>query len=385
MSKKDKDKKRDKNRNKRKFQSEQLEKRIKDGQERRKFKVKVLKEDVDVTTWNPSNGTHTIDVIPYFTGSNDPNIDEDTASYTFTYFVHQRVGLNNKWYICPTMYGKKCPICEYRDKLRLKNDQRYKKYFAKARQLYNVWVQDNKDEIKRGVQLWDVSYHYFEKHLMEISKKPPRGGREERIVNFAHPEKGCSIVFKIKPAESENDYPKYLGHQLDERDYEIEDDILEQAHVLDELVYIADYDEIKEEFFGPDDEPVESEDNDDNNNSDNSSQDLLSDLEDVDDEDDLEEFLSDNNIDEDDVKGYDSDNSFKKNKKAVKKHLETLEKKSDKKSSKYTRDDIEEMSKKELKKLIKNEDLNADIDDYDKDDPDDFIDEICEELGIEDD
>lgn len=390
MSKKDKrDKKRDKNRNKRKMQGEQLEKRIKEGQDRKAFKIRILKEDVDVKSWTPDNGRHTVDIIPYFAGSNDPNADEDTAQYTFNYFVHRQVGVQNKWYICPTMYKKPCPICEYRDKLRMKNDKRYKKYFPKARNLYNVWVQDDKQEIKNGIQIWDVSYHYFEKHLMEISKKPPRGGNEEKIVNFAHPQKGHSVIFKVAPPEGENDYPKYLGHQLDKRDYEIDDDILEQTKVLDELVELADYDEIKEEFFGDEDEPIESssdDDNDDNDNQNNNDpEDLLEELEDdVEDEDDLEEFLSDHDIDEDDVKGYDEDNSFKKNLKIVKKHIEAMNKKSGS-SSKYTRDDIEDMSKKELKKLIKKEDLTVDIDDYDKDDPDDFIDEICEELEIADD
>lgn len=401
MSKKD----RDKQRKKRKFQGDQLQKRIKKGQEKTKDRISVLKSDVNVEVFKPDYDQHTLDIIPYYAGKNDPTVEEGSETYTFEYEVHKYVGSNNKWYICPRMFGKKCPICDYRDKLRSEDNDEYKNYWTKTRNLYNIVCEDSKKERKKGIQVFDIPYFYFEKNLMAISKKPPKRGKEERTVNFAHPTDGKSIVFERQKPKSENDYDKYAGFQFDDREYEIDQNLIEQAHQLDELVYIASYDEIKKEFFGKDGKPANKGFNKgDDDMAELDFEELFSDLEECEDNDELEEFLDDNDIDEDDT-GFDEDNKFKKNMKAVKSHLEELkeelekkknkkkdkkgkkDKKDKKKKPKYTKDDLEELSFKKLCKLVEKEGLEDDIDieDFDKDERDDLIEEICEALGIEDD
>lgn len=395
-----KESRRDRNREKRKFQSEQLEKRIKQSQDRQQFKNWILDPEADVPLWSPGFEQHTIDIIPYYAGKKDPNTEHGNGTYTFAFFVHQRIGAQNKTYICPEMYGDKCPICEYRNKLRMKNDPKYKSYFPKPRHLYNVVVLDNDKEKKKGVQIWDVSYHYFEKHLAAISKKPARAGREEKIINFADPEKGSSVIFEIEKPKSEDDYPKFIGHTLDERDYEIDDDILEQARKLDELVVVESYDTIKEEFFGEDGEPAESDKKNKRQSEKNKEkedkpeekdyEELIEKLDDIEDNEELQDFLEENDLD-DDIE-IDDEEKFKNNRKTVKKKLEKMQeenqdsdKKNDKKESKYTKDDLEDMSFKKLKKLVKEEDLhNIDLDDYeDEDTKDELIEEICDALDID--
>ena len=283
---------------------------------------------------------------------------------------------------------------------------------------------------------------------MAISKRPSRQGKEERTVNFAHPVNGKSIVFTREKPKSEDDFDKYIGHAFDDREYEIDDELLDAAYQLDEIVYLASYDEIKKEFFGKDGKPIDNSKKENKGDTDMALDfdELFDDLKDCEDNDDLQEFLTDNDIDEDDA-GFDEDAKFKKNMKAIKAHLEELQssggssddkddevdlddmdkkalkkfakekgfkidgmakmdeddlrdaieelindnasdddKDSGKKKPKYTKDDLEEMSFKKLCKLVETEKLNDDIDveDFDKDEKDDLIEEICEALGIED-
>ena len=423
----------------RRYQKEQLMKRVHDSQKQAEGGgLSILKPDVDVTIWRPNDGSHIIDIIPYLTGKNNAEGDKPgKVHYTFHYYIHKNVGPNNDWYICPARtWGDPCPICEYRAKL-LDSGADYDKKIAplntKERNLYNIVCYD-KGEEKKGVQLWDVSYHYFEKHIIALSKKPARGGREERTVLFFDEEEGKSIAFTIEPAKSKEDYPSFVGHSFDDRDYEIEDEVLDSAHCLDELVKRPTYEELEKAFWGTKgprddkDDDDDDDDDDDSGGSDESLDDLLEELDDCETLDELKEFCDDNDIDIK-VKGKGS-KAIKKNKKKIREWLEEnfdedddddddedydddedgddsdseddddeddddedepKGKRKDKgkkgkgkgKKAKYSVDDIEEMNKRQLKKLTKKEKLDVDPDDAD--DLDDLQDMVIEELGLDDD
>src|SRR3989304_19890 len=150
MSKKD----REKNRSKRKTQAEQLKKRMKKSHEKSEgFRSDIFLPNKKIPTWNPKDGQHTIDLIPYIAGKKDPSTEPGNATYTFEYMVHKNVGMDNKWFVCPSMFGKKCPICEYRQKLRDKDNDDYKKYWPKTRNIYNIVCHDSPKEKKKGVQI----------------------------------------------------------------------------------------------------------------------------------------------------------------------------------------------------------------------------------------
>ena len=306
-----------KNRSKRKFQGDALEKRIKTGHQKTKgYRSNVFPPDKDIPLWNPKDGQHIIDIVPYYAGKYDPASEEGDATYTFEYQMH-RVGPNNTEYICPGMYGKPCPVCEYRNKLREKNDDRYKDYWPKVRNMYNVIVYDDKQETRKGVQVWDVANFYFEKPLMAISRKPSRGGKKEKTINFVHPRKGKSVTFTIDPPKSKDDYRKYVGHAFDDRDYEIDEDTIDNAFQLDSIVSRASYDEIKDTFDGS--VSSKSSHSDSHGDDDMDIDDLLDILAECEDNEDLEEFM-----DKFDHIPYefDEDLAFRKQKKKIKSAIE---------------------------------------------------------------
>lgn len=371
---------------KRRYQKEKLLERMKRSQDQQEGGRGVLRPDVNVSIWRPKDGSHIIDIIPYIVGKNNSENDKPGVDihYTFRYFMHRNVGPNNAWVICPAKtWGEDCPICEYRQSLIDKGadwDKQIKPLFPKSRNLYNIVCYDRGEE-KKGVQVWDVSNHYFEKHIVTLSKKPARGGKAEKKVLFFDEEEGKSISFTIEPAQSQDDYPEYVAHSFEDRDYKISNAILDSAHCLDELVVRLKYEELKRAFFGKgdskkklgpfeesDDDIAEEEVEDDWDNESNSS--LLEDLEDCENNIDLKHFCKENKI------KFKFGEKFSLNLRRLKKQIEEAEEEEEPEEEEddITSEEVMEMSKKEIRRLIKDRDLDIDIRDFDD------IEELKEEV-----
>lgn len=373
-----------KSRSRRKFQGDKLEKRVKTGQDRRQSLSKnILKTEVDAPMYRPKDGQHILDVVPYMAGEHDPLCEDGDPTYSFEYWAHTNVGQNNAMLLCPMeMYGDPCYICDHRERLRQKgaDEEKWKPLYPKRRNLYNILCYDRGEE-KKGIQIWDVSYHYFEKFILAISKKPSRQGKKSKTINFAHPKKGKSITFTIEPPKSKNDYPTFLGHTFDDRDYKISQDTLAEAFVLDEIVHIPDEDEIKRTFLGKKgkgDDSSSSGGGEDNEELDE----LKEELEDIGDYDDFKDFIEEHDLDIKIKKKMDEDDIRDKVVEALEEKFEEGEGEGGD-DDKHTVDDIRDMKKKGLLKLIDEEDLDVDPDDAD--DTEELQDLIIEEMELEED
>jgi len=374
----------------RRFQKNKLLDRMKKSQQQAEGGMGVIRGDADVTIWRPGDGSHIIDIIPYEVGKYNVDGDEPgEVHYTFRYFLHRNVGPGNKLVICPLKtWGKDCPICEERQRL-IDNGSDWEKMvkplFPKERYIYNIVCYDRGEE-KKGVQVWDVSNHYFQKHIITLSKKPTRGGRDEQNILFFDEEEGKSISFTIEPAQSKDDFAEYVAHSFDERDYTISDDLLDSAHCLDEIVEIHSYEDIKKMFFGRSGSN-RNDDSDDNSgdSEDNTLRDLLSELDDLEDNDELRDFCEDNGLD---VKIKGGKRFFSRNVDNIKEALEAEyddddDDDDDDDEPDYTVEEIEEMNFRKLKKLVEEEALDIDLEDFSRKDADDLRDEIIAELGLE--
>jgi hypothetical protein len=383
--KKNKKKKRtlDKGRKKRSSQSKKLQERIKKGQERSKGRSKnIIQDELDIPIWRPKDGSHIVDVIPYDAGDNDPLVDSGDPTYTYEYWVHTNVGANNSMFLCPTeMFNDSCPICEHRQKLKEDgaDDEVWAKLFPKRRNLYNIVCYD-RGEADKGVQVWDVSFHYFEKLVMAISKKQDRRGGKPKTVNFADAEDGKSISFTIEPAKSKKDYPKFVGHAFDDRDYEIDEDILEEVKTLDEIVEIPEYDEIDKAYWGDKDKrgkrgkARKSKDKGDEDKDNDELADLIDDLDDCEDLDDMEEFIDEHDLDVK-IKRKDDEDDVKE------KITEALEEEyGGEPDNGLTEKKINKMKKSQLRQVIEDEELDIDPDDFD--DREELAEEVIDELGL---
>jgi len=358
-----------------------LSKRIKIGKERAKGLGKnVIKDNVDVNLWRPREGSHIIDIIPYPAGKNEYTVDPGEDNYTYEYYVHRNVGPGENWFLCPAAtYNDRCPICEHREKLREKGASKkvFVPLFPKRRNLYNILSYDRGEE-RKGVQVWDVPWFYFEKHLMAIASKPDRRGRE-REINFAHSVDGKSITFTIEPPKSKDDYQSYVGHAFDDRDYKIKNKTLDEAQILDEIVLIPTYKEIKEAYWkggGP------SEREEDNEQKDEEFEELIGELDELEEMDDLEEFIDEYDLSIRIKKNDDEDDVKEKIREALEEQFsyEEVEDGEDEDDSEAEAEKIEAMNRRKLIRYIKDEEL--DVNPKDAEDVDELKEMVLDELGL---
>lgn len=242
----------------RKAMREQLKNRTQEGYDRReetgKFRPYIREDGLEI--YRIKEGTHVFDIIPYTAGNHDPHLKPGEFAYVCDVWVHQNVGVTEDQYVCPAYnYKKPCPICEFQNELRKEKGgsaDEVKALYPKRRCLYNVVVYDEKGkEEAKGVQVMEVSYHWSEKEFLAQAKNPKTGG----ITYFADPDEGKTVAFTRKGSGMDNSSVE--GYKLMDRDAPVTDAILDQAHVLDELLILAPYDEIKTAFFGAEDDEEE--------------------------------------------------------------------------------------------------------------------------------
>ena len=368
----------------RRYKKEKLLSRMKQQQQKAEGGRGIIKPDANVQLWKPGDGFHIIDIIPYEVG--EFNVDGEEPGeihYCFKYFYHRNVGPANEWVLCPLKtYGNPCPICEERQRL-IDEDADWEKFvkplYSKERYLYNIVCYDDRNEENKGVQVWDVSNHYFEKHIMTISKKPSRRGKEEEHIVFFDPDEGKSISFTIEPPAGKDDFAEYVGHAFEDREEPIPDEILESVHCLDEIVTILSYDELEEKFQGHKKNTTSNSSRQSSTTkNDDTVEDLLDELDSIEDNDALQDFIDDYDIDVT-IKG--GRRFFSRNKVKVIEAIEMEEGGNQGEELDITIDDIEGMTKRELRKLIKDEGLDLNPRDYD--DLDDLKDDIIDELGLD--
>ena len=236
-----------------------------------------FKKGVKIKKFFPKAGEHLIDIIPFIAGKNHPTISEGKPAYVLDIWVHKNVGSDGGAYVClQKNYKQRCPICEHQRLMRKEGsytDEEIKGLDAKRRVVYNVLCCDSQEEINKGNQVFETSHFFMEKHLAELAKKPKGGG----FIPFAHPDEGKSISWTIS---KKGQYGEWFGHKFVDRDEEISEESLEEAHILDEIIHIPTVKElekvVKTAFVPSEDEDEDEEEDEDYE-------------EDVDDEEDVEE------------------------------------------------------------------------------------------------
>jgi hypothetical protein len=237
----------------------------------------VFNADVNFTKFTPAvDVDHSIDFIPFECGDSMPwdfdkgriMAEEGQWHYTFEYWRHNGIGpLENQRVMCPEKTWKEpCPICEHRRELDAEkafDKEKMGSMIPKRRNLYNVVCYDSGKEEDKGVQLFDVTWHWFEKYTSKLAGKAVRRRRGSKVKvadpfkNFADPSKnGVSVEWSIEGAKSKNDFDDWMNHQLIQRDYDLDEGLLDAALQLDQIVEHLTYAELYQKYY---DEPYEGE------------------------------------------------------------------------------------------------------------------------------
>lgn len=224
--------------------------------------VNIFRTDVKFNKWRcegDRNGKqHWIDIIPYVVGGNDPTatrgLEKGKIAYKLELWVHRKLGLGGDYVCLYYNYGKPCPVCEYVAKLKKdwnENKELIKKYSAKQRVLYNIICRDSDEEVRKGIQVWEVAHFFMEAKLIELAKRPAFGLSPQEQVQtkgftpFPSLQNGRHIGFTVKVI---NDNFEFLAHSFQERKAPLSADLKDKTYCLDELIRIPTYEEINNAF-----------------------------------------------------------------------------------------------------------------------------------------
>lgn len=205
-------------------------------------------------------GTYNFDIIPFF---HNPDLNKyapkgGTVWWETTYCRHGNVGPEDKMLVClKKTFGEACYCCEQhalaRKSLRpgATDDEKktVKSMEYKIRQLFCVI---DRDERKPELQLFEMSFHLFGKHLLhKIDGAPSRLNYDQ----FFRLKGGMTL--SVKFVEGAN-WIEAGNIELIPRDKDIPEDILDDVPCLDDLIIRTPYAKMKQIYDGAEDQKHET-------------------------------------------------------------------------------------------------------------------------------
>ena len=162
--------------------------------------------------------------------------------------------------MCPTTFGKKCPICEYRAKLLRSGNAKKEETDAlrpSNRVLYNVIPIDHK-KLDAVPHLWDVSEYAFQDLLdNEINEN-------EQYEDFADIEIGNILQIRFTEEKvGKNAFCKANRIDFLERDEQYDESILKKVADLDKTLIVLSYEELEQKFLEMESSEYDDDDDDD--------------------------------------------------------------------------------------------------------------------------
>jgi hypothetical protein len=206
-----------------------------------------VSSDIPLKQWKPDEGDHFVDIIPFLAGEHNPNgYEVDTELYRVEVYAHFGIGVNENAYVCPNhTIGERCPICELQAKMKMQgaSEDDVKSLNAKRRCVYQVLVYDTPKTEAEGLMYWEASYHLTERNLNGVAKQ----GRAGKWIEFADPDDGKTVEFT---KEGKGITMSFTGFKLTDRDYIIDDEVLEECVALGDYIEILDYEELSQALEG---------------------------------------------------------------------------------------------------------------------------------------
>lgn len=209
------------------------------------FTASFLKIPQGASIYQLKVGKASLDIIPYTVGKGNPNADEDMLYWERLFWVHRNVGPNQNTYICPAKTANKpCPICDDRARILRSDpdeqDMETMKNLAPKEWLITQFIDRNNED--KGIQLLPLSYHRFANTVQEGAAA---GDEDDHWENFWHPVGGKTL--RVQWGEDSIGRQKFiraLTVLFKDRE-DLEDDVMDQAFCLDDLLIIPDYKKLK--------------------------------------------------------------------------------------------------------------------------------------------
>lgn len=255
--------------------------------------------------------TLVLDFVCWKAGKGNPHCPKGEAAFERTYFCHAKIGPAGDTVICNAKtFNKACPVCEYRNKLQQDPtpDEAKKKLISslwpKERQVFLVV---NREDKKKGVQLWEYSFKLFGEQLNnKINNARSRSEKKIRE-EFADPKVGSTLILTgLQKSGGGYTFVEFSDIEFKPRKKPLDSKVARGNPCVDDMIVPEDYKKLKELFF----QNVKAEDDEDEEDERDEDEELDEEDEDGDDEDsndDDDDEGDDDDEDDEDDDGEDSD------------------------------------------------------------------------------
>lgn len=201
-----------------------------------------------------TEGVHSIEIIPYKAGKGNPNAEEGEDHFERTYYVHRKVGPEEKWLLAGKTFGKPDPITEYRAKL-AKEGASKEELRSMNPQRKQLFLLVDRKATDKGIQLWDVAAFNFGDLLLERinTADDDSNWRDFYFPEGMDDEYGGGSTLRItvsKETMESGTFLKVTAIDFTARKNALPEKIVNHGYCLDDMLIEASYDELSKAFFG---------------------------------------------------------------------------------------------------------------------------------------
>lgn len=169
----------------------------------------------------------------------------DDPCFYDTIPVHYDIGVNKDSFICLTLYGEQCPVCEYRKKLMNENAHKdvFKQFYPANRNLLFVIDMTNSETIAKGVQLYNAPNTVMDEILNLATDR-----RTGEITDLSDPDTMINVVFRREGKSLKT--TKYTGFTTEDRKHQYPEKYLDDVVPFNEIIIEPDLDKMNEAVSG---------------------------------------------------------------------------------------------------------------------------------------
>lgn len=224
-----------------------------------------------LSMWRPKEqdgGAHTIDIIAFNVTAEHlrfrQEIQYSKPGYWYgerTFFAHRKIGINEETFTCLSKtFGVKCPICDARavflERPDTESQDRAKELKTSERQLFLIY---DHDDAEKGIQLWEISWWNFGKHLDHFIRTARKSNRDA-YQRYYDPVDGLTMRLGIrKESIGDGTNTIYTVTEFFRREKPFPEEFFDHGYDLDSMIRQLDYDTLKGIYTGTT-EPDQDED-----------------------------------------------------------------------------------------------------------------------------
>ena len=213
-------------------------------------------------------GTIKLDIVPYEVKSENHPDGRGPGDiwYKYPFAVHHGIGVRNDSFVCLASVGKKCPVCQERERLTNKDKEEYAKVIKKLwPQKFVAYNIDDPDDKKKDA-VFAMSRGKF-----AVALEKEIGEDEDVTYFYDTTDEGRTLKVRFSDATFEgNKFIEATRIDFIKRDERDEEETLDRSVVLEECFNILPYDKLKAIFLEINEDDADNKKDDDDDKSDES-------------------------------------------------------------------------------------------------------------------